>query len=124
MLYEVITFESVIECIKEQKPELIIVDSIQTLQSDEAGNIPGSVNQLKYCCNALIQETKEINASIFFIAHVTKEGIIAGPKVVEHMVDTVLYFDHSASQIRILRSAKNRFGSVDEVGLFSRNNFV
>lgn len=112
-------FESIIESIKTEKPDLIIVDSIQTLQSDEAGNIPGSVNQLKYCCSQLIKETKELEASLVFIAHVTKEGIIAGPKVVEHMVDTVLYFDHSASHIRILRSAKNRFGSVDEVGLFS-----
>ncbi|MGL1891063.1 MAG: DNA repair protein RadA [Spirochaetaceae bacterium] len=112
-------FETIIKTIKNEKPELIIVDSIQTLQSDEAGNIPGSVNQLKYCCSQLIKETKELEASLFFIAHVTKEGIIAGPKVVEHMVDTVLYFDHSASQIRILRSVKNRFGSIDEVGLFS-----
>lgn len=112
-------FESIIETIKKDKPELIILDSIQTLQSDEAGNIPGSVNQLKYCCSQLIKEAKELEASLFFIAHVTKEGIIAGPKVVEHMVDTVLYFDHSASQIRILRSVKNRFGSIDEVGLFS-----
>ncbi|MBN2617804.1 MAG: DNA repair protein RadA [Spirochaetales bacterium] len=112
-------FETIIESIKTQKPELVIIDSIQTLQSDEAGNIPGSVNQLKYCCSHLIQAVKEIEASIFFIAHVTKEGVIAGPKVVEHMVDTVLYFDHSASQIRILRSVKNRFGSIDEVGLFS-----
>lgn len=112
-------FETIIETIKEEKPELIIVDSIQTLQSDEAGNIPGSVNQLKYCCSHLIKVAKELESSLFFIAHVTKEGVIAGPKVVEHMVDTVLYFDHSASQIRILRSVKNRFGSVDEVGLFS-----
>lgn len=112
-------FETIIETIKNEKPDLIIVDSIQTLQSDEAGNIPGSVNQLKYCCSQLIKETKELESSIFFIAHVTKEGIIAGPKVVEHMVDTVLYFDHSASRIRILRSVKNRFGSIDEVGLFS-----
>lgn len=112
-------FETIIETIKDEKPELIIVDSIQTLQSDEAGNIPGSVNQLKYCCSQLIREAKELESSLFFIAHVTKEGVIAGPKVVEHMVDTVLYFDHSASNIRILRSAKNRFGSVDEVGLFS-----
>lgn len=112
-------FESIIETIKKDKPELIIIDSIQTLQSDEAGNIPGSVNQLKYCCSQLIREIKAIEASLFFIAHVTKEGIIAGPKVVEHMVDTVLYFDHSASRIRILRSIKNRFGSIDEVGLFS-----
>ncbi|OQY38073.1 MAG: DNA repair protein RadA [Spirochaetaceae bacterium 4572_7] len=112
-------FESIIETIKTEKPELIIIDSIQTLQSDEAGNIPGSVNQLKYCCSQLIREAKTIESSLFFIAHVTKEGIIAGPKVVEHMVDTVLYFDNSASQIRILRSVKNRFGSIDEVGLFS-----
>ncbi len=112
-------FESIERTIKKIKPALIIIDSIQTLQSDEAGNIPGSVNQLKYCCSQLIKEGKEIDSSIFFIAHVTKEGVIAGPKVVEHMVDTVLYFDHSASQIRILRAAKNRFGSIDEVGLFT-----
>lgn len=112
-------FENILEVINELKPEVIIIDSIQTMQSSEAGNVPGTVNQLKYCCSEIIRKAKESDTSIFFIAHVTKEGVIAGPKVVEHMVDTVLYFDHSSSDIRLLRAVKNRFGSIDELGLFT-----
>lgn len=100
------------------KPDLVIIDSIQTLYASEAGAIPGTVGQLKFCCHELISWAKENSSSIFLIAHVTKEGTIAGPKVIEHMVDTVLYFDQSDSELRILRSTKNRFGSIDEIGLF------
>lgn len=100
------------------KPDLVIIDSIQTLYAAEAGAVPGTVSQLKFCCHELISWAKENNSSIFLIAHVTKEGTIAGPKVIEHMVDTVLYFDQSDSELRILRSTKNRFGSIDEIGLF------
>ncbi len=101
------------------KPLLVIIDSIQTLVSPEAGMVPGTPNQLKYCCHDLIQWTREHGAALFLVAHITKEGTIAGPKVIEHMVDTVLYFDNSQSDIRFLRSTKNRFGSVDEIGLFT-----
>ncbi len=103
---------------EKMKPELVIIDSIQTLFAQEAGAIPGTVGQLKFCCHELISWAKENNSSIFLIAHVTKEGTIAGPKIIEHMVDTVLYFDQSDSDLRILRSTKNRFGSIDEIGLF------
>lgn len=104
--------------LEKEKPELVIIDSIQTLFASEAGSVPGTVGQLKFCCHELISWAKEHNSSIFLIAHVTKEGTIAGPKVIEHMVDTVLYFDQSDSDLRILRSTKNRFGSIDEIGLF------
>ncbi|MBI9097372.1 MAG: DNA repair protein RadA [Spirochaetaceae bacterium] len=100
------------------KPDLVIIDSIQTLFAGEAGSVPGTVGQLRFCCHELISWAKENNSAIFLIAHVTKEGTIAGPKVIEHMVDTVLYFDQSDSELRILRSTKNRFGSIDEIGLF------
>lgn len=109
----------ILAVLESTKPELIILDSIQTVVAEEAGKVPGTVNQVKYCGHSLISWSKNNNAAVFFIAHVTKEGIIAGPKIVEHMVDTVLYFDHSNSGIRFVRAAKNRFGSVDEVGLFT-----
>ena len=108
--------------LEKMKPELVIIDSIQTLFAQEAGVIPGTVGQLKFCCYELISWAKENNSSIFLIAHVTKEGTIAGPKVIEHMVDTVLYFDQSDSELRILRAVKNRFGSIDEIGLFLMNS--
>jgi len=100
-------------------PSVVIIDSIQTLISEEAGNIPGTVNQLKYGCYELIDWARERNAALFLVAHVTKEGTIAGPKVIEHMVDTVLYFEQADTGVRIVRSVKNRHGSVDEIGLFT-----
>jgi len=100
------------------KPDIIIADSIQTFKSEELGSVSGTVNQIKFCCYELISYAREKTSSVFLIAHVTKEGIIAGPKVIEHMVDTVLYFDQTDSDLRILRATKNRFGSTNEVGLF------
>jgi DNA repair protein RadA/Sms len=94
------------------------MDSIQTILSPTQGMVPGTVNQLKYGCFELINWVRRHGSVLFLIAHVTKEGAIAGPKVIEHMVDTVLYFDHSGNELRILRATKNRFGSVDEIGLF------
>ncbi len=101
------------------KPVLVIVDSVQTLHTPEVGLVPGTVNQMKYCCHELISWVKERDASLFLVAHVTKEGTIAGPKTLEHMVDTVLYFEQNDADSRFLRAAKNRFGSVDEIGIFS-----
>jgi DNA repair protein RadA/Sms len=106
------------------KPVLIMVDSAQTLFSAEAGLSPGTVNQLKYCSWELIAWVKEHDAALFLVAHVTKDGVIAGPKSLEHMVDTVLYFEGAAAgandgDCRFLRAAKNRFGSVDEIGIFT-----
>jgi DNA repair protein RadA/Sms len=106
------------------KPVIIMMDSAQTLHSDEAGLTPGTINQMKYCSWELISWAKEHDAALFLVAHVTKEGIIAGPKTLEHMVDTVLYFEGAASgandgDCRFLRAVKNRFGSVDEIGIFT-----
>ncbi len=111
--------ESIIRSFQTLKPVLVIVDSIQTLTSPDLGNVPGTPNQIKYCCHEIVSYCRERGCPVFLVAHVTKEGSIAGPKLIEHMVDTVLYFDQSESELRILRASKNRFGSVDEVGLFT-----
>jgi DNA repair protein RadA/Sms len=108
--------EAVLEAVK---PVIIVVDSVQTLHTDEAGLIPGTVNQMKYCSWELIAWVKEHDAALFLVAHVTKDGIISGPKALEHMVDTVLYFEQNDADSRFLRAAKNRFGSVDEIGIFT-----
>jgi len=100
-------------------PGLVIVDSIQTISSDEIESIPGNVSQLRTCTAALMRYAKESGVPLFLIGHVTKEGSIAGPRVLEHMVDTVLYFEGDQQyDYRILRSTKNRFGPVNEIGLF------
>ena len=101
------------------KPVIVIVDSAQTLLSEDAGSVPGTVNQLKYCSFELITWVKEHDAALFLVAHVTKDGVISGPKTLEHMVDTVLYFEQSDNDSRFLRASKNRFGSVDEIGIFT-----
>ena len=100
-------------------PVAVVIDSLQTLYDPEIGSVPGTVNQMKVCTQRLTDWARTHSGAVFFIAHVTKEGIIAGPKVIEHMVDTVLYFDQTEGDMRILRSAKNRFGSVHEIGLFT-----
>ena len=105
--------------IRSLKPVLIIVDSVQTLYTEEAGLTPGTVNQMKYCSWELISWVKEHDAALFLVAHVTKDGFISGPKSLEHMVDTVLYFEQNEGESRFLRAAKNRFGSVDEIGIFT-----
>lgn len=110
---------SIVNVLNNVKPVLVIADSIQTLHSSEIDSSPGNVNQIKYCTRQLIEYIKTRNIVLFLVAHVTKEGIIAGPKIAEHMVDTVLYFDHGEAGVRMLRSVKNRFGSVDEIGLFT-----
>lgn len=109
---------SIMDNLERTVPDYVVVDSIQTMMSVESGSIPGTSNQLKIATYRLITWAKAKNVPIFLIAHVTKEGIIAGPKVIEHMVDTVLYFDQSSADLRILRASKNRMGSVDELGLF------
>lgn len=105
--------------IKQHKPEMAVIDSIQTMYSEEVGSAPGSVSQVRESTNTLMQLAKGLNISIFIVGHVTKEGTVAGPRVLEHMVDTVLYFegDRHASY-RILRGVKNRFGSTNEIGVF------
>ena len=111
--------ESIVRSFQNLKPALVVVDSIQTLTSPDLGNVPGTPNQIKYCCHEIVTYCRERGCPVFLVAHVTKDGSIAGPKLIEHMVDTVLYFDQSDSELRILRASKNRFGSIDEVGLFT-----
>ena len=105
--------------IEKQKPEIAIVDSIQTMYSEDVASAPGSVSQVREATNTFMQLAKGMTISIFIVGHVTKEGTVAGPRVLEHMVDTVLYFegDRHASY-RILRGVKNRFGSTNEIGVF------
>ncbi|MGM0431759.1 MAG: DNA repair protein RadA [Spirochaetota bacterium] len=103
----------------EIRPNLVIIDSVQTVYSEEIGLVPGTVNQVKYSCMEITDWAKQNQSSVFFIGHVTKDGSIAGPKVVEHMVDTVLNFEQADTGVRIIRASKNRFGSVDEIGVFT-----
>ena len=111
--------EIVKEVIKKRKPEVVVIDSIQTMYSEEVTSAPGSVSQVRESTNVFMQLAKGLGISIFIVGHVTKEGTVAGPRVLEHMVDTVLYFegDRHASY-RILRGVKNRFGSTNEIGVF------
>jgi DNA repair protein RadA/Sms len=111
--------EDIVTIIDAVKPAVIIVDSAQTLVSTEAGLTPGTLNQLKYCSFELISWVKEHDSVLFLVAHVTKEGVISGPKTLEHMVDTVLYFEQTKTDSRFLRAEKNRFGSIDEIGIFT-----
>ncbi|MFQ7575179.1 MAG: DNA repair protein RadA [Lachnospira sp.] len=105
--------------LKETMPQIVIIDSIQTMYREELGSAPGSVGQVRETTAVLMQLAKGLNISIFIVGHVTKEGVVAGPRVLEHMVDTVLYFegDRNAAY-RVLRSVKNRFGSTNEIGVF------
>ncbi|MCR4948699.1 MAG: DNA repair protein RadA [Treponema sp.] len=111
--------EDSLDALDSLNPVFVIIDSIQTIYSAEAGIIPGTVNQLKYCANEFISWVKERDCVLIMTAHVTKEGTIAGPKSLEHMVDTVISFERNADDIRFLHAQKNRFGSIDEIGIFS-----
>ena len=109
----------VLECVNEEQPEVLIVDSIQTLYNEELNSPAGSVGQVKDCTMKLMQLAKEGSITVFVIGHVNKDGFIAGPKVLEHMVDCVLYFEGEQHMAyRILRAAKNRFGATNEIGVF------
>ncbi len=110
---------SIIAAINNLGPSLVIIDSIQTMQRAELDNSPGTITQIRECTSMLIEETKKKNYCVIIIGHVTKEGIIAGPKILEHMVDTVLQFEGEKEYTyRILRAQKNRFGSTNEIGIF------
>jgi DNA repair protein RadA/Sms len=111
--------ETVTHSVAAEKPHIIIVDSIQTISSAEAGSVPGTPNQMKLAAYELSEQARVSGATVFFVAHVTKEGAIAGPKLLEHLVDVVLYFEQSNDDTRFLRATKNRLGSIDEVGLFT-----
>ena len=113
------SLEDILASAVELSPDIMIVDSIQTLYSDALSASPGSVGQVKECAMSLMQLSKTTGATVFLVGHVNKEGAIAGPKVLEHMVDCVLYFEgDKSSSYRILRAAKNRFGSTNELGVF------
>lgn len=110
------TIRSVID---REKPQIVVIDSIQTMYSEEVGSAPGSVSQVREATSVLMQIAKGMNITIFIVGHVTKEGVVAGPRVLEHMVDTVLYFEGDRyAAYRILRGVKNRFGSTNEIGVF------
>ena len=111
--------EIVEDTIRRVMPDITIIDSIQTMYHEEISSAPGSVSQVRESTSVLLQLAKGLNVSVFIVGHVTKEGTVAGPRVLEHMVDTVLYFEgdrHAA--YRILRGVKNRFGSTNEIGVF------
>lgn len=99
--------------------DLVVIDSIQTVYSDDAVSIPGSISQVKYCANEITTFAKDKGVTVFMVGHITKDGQIAGPKVLEHMVDTVIFFEtDETKQYRMLRAIKNRFGPVNEIGIF------
>lgn len=111
--------ETIEGVIRRMKPDVVVIDSIQTMYHDQISSAPGSISQVREATSVLMQLAKGLNVSVFIVGHVTKEGTVAGPRVLEHMVDTVLYFegDRHASY-RILRGVKNRFGSTNEIGVF------
>ncbi len=110
---------SIFQVAEKLQPEMVVIDSIQTLYSSQLDSTPGSVGQVRQCAGELLRFAKETNTPVFLIGHITKDGLLAGPKVLEHMVDTVLQFEgdrHLA--YRILRTTKNRFGSTSEIGIY------
>ncbi|MGO9310488.1 MAG: DNA repair protein RadA [Spirochaetia bacterium] len=109
---------AIMQVLEQVKPVLIIVDSLQTLYTREVNALPGSVNQIKVCTQELVEWARTRGSGLLLVAHVTKEGAIAGPKLVEHLVDTVLDFEQASAEVRTLQAVKNRFGSVDEIGFF------
>jgi len=114
-----VSLEEVLATLEKIKPKLVVVDSIQTLASEELSSAPGSVSQVRECAGQLVQFAKNTDTTLFVVGHITKEGTLAGPRVLEHMVDTVLYFEgDSSDRFRLLRATKNRFGAVNELGVF------
>ena len=111
--------QKIFQQIEEVEPDLVIIDSIQTLQTKYIESSPGSVSQIKTCAAEMIQFAKKTHIPVLLVGHITKEGAIAGPKVLEHMVDTVLHFEGDRNHVyRILRAQKNRFGSTSEIGIY------
>ena len=114
-----VSLEEILSTLQSTKPNLVIVDSIQTLASEQLNSAAGSVSQVRECAAQLVQFAKNSNTTLFVVGHITKEGTLAGPRVLEHMVDTVLYFEgDSSDRFRLLRATKNRFGAVNELGVF------
>lgn len=113
-----VNVEEIVGILHNVKPKVVIVDSVQMIRSLEYDNPSGSTTQLRICCQECIDWVHQNSAALFLVAHVTKEGIISGPKFIEHLVDAVLYFEESDEQFRYLRAVKNRFGNVHEIGIF------
>ncbi len=114
------SLESILAVSAQRRAALLVIDSIQTMQTSEAESSPGSAQQLRECTAALVRYAKRSGTAVMIVGHVTKDGAIAGPKLLEHLVDTVLYFDADAgSRYRMLRATKNRFGPVNELGFFA-----
>jgi DNA repair protein RadA/Sms len=112
--------ERILAALDAERPEVAVLDSIQTLWTEALASAPGSVAQVRECAAQLVRQAKRSGAAVFIIGHVTKEGAIAGPRVLEHLVDTVLYFEGDAhSAFRVVRAVKNRFGAVNEIGVFA-----
>jgi len=119
LLYCETDLELVEDAIQKQKPEIVVIDSIQTMFRPDIDSAPGSVGQVREATSTLMQIAKGMGVTVFIIGHVTKEGVVAGPRVLEHMVDTVLYFEgDNYASYRVLRAVKNRFGSTNEIGVF------
>jgi DNA repair protein RadA/Sms len=115
-----IRLESVLATLKQEQPQIAVIDSIQTLYTEALQAAPGSVSQVRECAQELTRHAKQAGTSVIFIGHVTKEGTLAGPRVLEHIVDTVLYFEgDTGSSFRLIRAFKNRFGAVNELGVFA-----
>lgn len=111
--------QQVLEAIRESLPDFVIIDSIQAMYCADVSGTPGSVSQIKECAAILMEAAKSLNVPVFLIGHVTKEGVVSGPKLLEHTVDAVLYFEGDKYQnLRILRTVKNRFGNTQEIGVF------
>lgn len=111
--------DEITDILAREKPELAVIDSIQTMYAEDVQSAPGSVTQVRECAQRMMVCAKTENIAVFLVGHVTKEGMVAGPRVLEHIVDTVLYFESDEQgRYRILRSAKNRFGSTNEIGVF------
>ena len=115
-----IRLEAIQAALKQHKPSVVVIDSIQTMYSDQITSAPGSVSQVRECAAQLTRMAKQMGIAMIFVGHVTKDGAIAGPRVLEHMVDTVLYFEGDQhSNYRMIRAIKNRFGAANELGVFA-----
>ncbi len=119
LLFAETEMDEIVRAVNETEPDILIVDSIQTMYASENDSTPGGISQVKDCTMAILQLSKQTGVTVFVVGHVNKEGSIAGPKVLEHMVDCVLYFEGERNgPYRLLRAAKNRFGSTNEIGVF------
>jgi len=115
-----IRLESILATLKQERPQVAVIDSIQTVYTEALQSAPGSVSQVRECAQELTRHAKQTGTAVVFVGHVTKEGALAGPRVLEHIVDTVLYFEgDTGSSFRLIRAFKNRFGAVNELGVFA-----